>query len=199
MKRNRRIKRNIRRRVLIMCEGKTEKNYFQAIKEDEEYQQALSALNPQVIAAKNPTPKKVIKEAIKRVEKALSEENPYDEVWVVFDHDFHGQRKKAYDEAVENNFGIAFSAIAFEMWFLAHFVRKHKAFQSAGELIKELKRYYLDYQKAKRNDFKNLKKHLNVAFHNSVILRKSADLDAHITDRNPWLDVDQLVRRLTNL
>lgn len=100
MKRSRGKARRARRRILILCEGATEKNYFQAIKEHPEYKQALSAIDPQVVAAKNPTPEQVVREAIQRARKALQENNAYDKVWVVFDHDNHAHRRAAYDEAI---------------------------------------------------------------------------------------------------
>lgn len=185
---------------MIMCEGKTEKNYFQAIKEDVEYQQSLSALNPQVIAAKNPTPEQVVLEALKRRKKEASEGNPYDEVWVVFDHDSHENRKNAYDEALENGIDVIFSAICFEIWFLLHFKYTTRSFPKASNLIQELKRHYPDYEKAKRNDFENLKDDLKTAISNAEKMRNNnPSALMHTTDRNPWVNVDLLVKRLTNL
>ncbi len=81
------------------------------MKEDEDYKQALSAVNPQVIKAKNSTPGQVLKEAIDRAEKAIREGNPYDDVWLVFDHDNHENRKTAFDQAKKEGFTSLFQLL----------------------------------------------------------------------------------------
>lgn len=64
-------KRASRLRILIMCEGETERNYFQAIKEDPDYKKTLSAVNSQIAVAKNSAPEWVVKEAIAKAEQAF--------------------------------------------------------------------------------------------------------------------------------
>jgi hypothetical protein len=146
-----------------MCEGETEKNYFQAMKEDDDFKLILSAVHPYVVAAKNSSPEQVVKEAADRAEKAEKEANAYEKVWLVFDHDNHPNRKTAYNEAQKKKFDVAFSAIAFENWFLLHFVKSAKSFSSAEALIDELRKHYPGYKKARLNDFANLKDKLNKA------------------------------------
>jgi hypothetical protein len=197
MKRHKGRQRKIRQRILILCEGITEKNYFQAIKEDSEYKQALSAIHPKVVAAKNPTPENIVKEAIDRSEKEAQLGNPYDSVWVVFDHDNHTHREKAYAKAKSSSFNIAFSAIAFEYWYLIHFVKTAKAFTNANALKTALKEHYPTYEKAKQNDFAILKPNLSQAIENADWLRNQvSDEEKAITDHNPWTDVDVLVSKM---
>ncbi|MBL7792782.1 MAG: RloB domain-containing protein, partial [Saprospiraceae bacterium] len=181
---------------LIMCEGQTEKNYFQAIKEDEDYKQFLTAIDPQIISAKHPAPEHVVKEAINRAQKANDDGNAYEQVWVVFDHDNHANRRKAYEMATSEGFNIAFSAIAFEIWFLLHFAKTAKAFQNDKQLLIELVKYYPNYHKAKQNDFANLKDKLDLAFENVNWLKKQFPGNNHLTDYNPWTDIDILIRQL---
>lgn len=180
--------------MLILCEGTTEKNYFQAIKEDPEYKQALSAIDPQVVAAKNPTPDQVVREAVQRAEQAEQENNPYEKVWVVFDHDHHAHRKSAYDEALQQNCEVAFSAIAFEIWYLLHFVKTARVFQNGNELIRELRNYYPGYKKARQNDFANLKDRLGSGIENANWLRcQNSEGGKHVAEQGAWTDVDLLV------
>lgn len=187
----------MRARILIMCEGETERNYFQAIKEDSDFKLALSAVNAQVITAKNRSPEQVVAEAVRRKEEEEREGDPYDQIWVVFDHDNHPKRKYAYDEADKLGFSIAFSAIAFETWFLLHFFRSARAFPTADQLIRELRKYYPDYEKAKQNDFFNLKENLDNALENAEWLRQLVlDEFQHPADHNPWTEVDKLVLEL---
>lgn len=190
-------KRVLRRRILILCEGETERNYFQAIKEDDDYKRALSAIDPQIMEANKPAPELIVKEAIAKFNKAKREQNPYDKVWLIFDHDNSPLRREAYDYAKKQAFEIAFSAIAFEKWYLLHFVFTTKAFSSADELIRALKKHYTIYEKAKHNDFANLKDRLQTARENALSLREQRlEEKKHITDCNPWTDVDELVWEL---
>ncbi len=193
-------KRALRLRILIMCEGETERNYFQAIKEDPDYKKTLSAVNPQIAVAKNSAPEWVVKEAITKAEQAFKEGNEYDKVWVVFDHDNSANRQAAYEAAKKELYEIAFSSIAFEKWYLIHFVRSTRSFSNADELIKVLKKYYKDYEKAKQNDFTKLKDKLDTARSNAIWLRAQVfENDSHLTDCNPWTDVDVLVWYLISI
>jgi len=201
MKRDKRKERKARSRILILCEGETEKNYFQAIKEAEEYHQILSALTVKVAVAKHPAAERLVEEAIQLAGKAVNENNVYDQIWVVFDHDHQAHRKKAYDKALAENYSIAFSAIAFEIWYLLHFIKTDKEFENGEALLKELKRHYPSYEKARQNDFANLKHKLVDAKNNSDWLRtriKEVRGNIHVTDYPSWTDVDELVSSLTN-
>ena len=197
MKRTKRGHKTIRRRVLILCEGQTEKNYFQAIKEDPDYKQQLLAVHPQIVVAKSPSPDQVVQEAIARARKAREEGNAYDKVWVVFDHDHHTHRRVAYEMAQSQGFGIAFSAIAFEMWYLLHFTQSARAYESGDALVEALAGHYPGYQKARKNDFAYLKDRLTEALVNANWLKGRVGADGkHTTNCNPWTDVDHLVREL---
>lgn len=193
-------KRSVRPRLLILCEGETERNYFKAMREDEDYKSKMAATDITILTAKSPTPEQIVKEAIKKGKEAKQEKNPYQTIWVVFDHDNHPHRKNAYDNAIKDKIKVAFSAICFETWYLLHFEKSAKPYPNASKLIVTLKKYYPNYQKAKQNDFLNLKPNLSEAMENASWLRKRMeDDDTHITDYNPWTDVDLLMTDLNNL
>ncbi len=184
MKRGKRKERKVKNRILILCEGETEKNYFQAIKEVEENQQILSALTVKVVVAKHPTAEYLVEEAIQLAKKTINEQNPFDQIWVVFDHDNQAHRKKAYDKALAKNYSVAFSAIAFEIWYLLYFIKTAKEFENGEMLLKELKKHYPGYEKAKQNDFTNFKHKLADAEKNSKWLRnqiKEIRGEMHVT------------------
>lgn len=195
-------KRLVKQRLLVLCEGETERNYFKAMREDEDFKSKMAATDITILTAKNPTPEQIIKEAIKREKEAKRENNPYQTVWVVFDHDNHAHRKSAYNEATSHKLGfkVAFSATCFETWYLLHFVKSAKAFTEASKLIVELKKHYPNYQKARQNDFANLKGFLGEAIKNAKWLRsRVSGYGKHITDSNPWTDVDLLIIYLKSL
>ncbi|MDB4286312.1 RloB domain-containing protein [bacterium] len=92
---------------------------------------------------------------------------------------------------------LGFSAISFEMWYLLHFKRSASPFASPEALISILKKYYPGYEKAKQNDFANLKPYLEVAIENSIWVRKHVfDETKHITNHSIWTDIDKLVTEL---
>ena len=107
-----RKQRHIRKRFLIVCEGKqTEPNYFKALTKD------IESINCE-ISGQGKDPNSLVEYAIK--EKA---KNNFDKIWVVFDKDevpnddFNG----AIAEAERNKIECAWSNEAFELWFLYHF------------------------------------------------------------------------------
>lgn len=199
-RRSNRRKRTVKQRILILCEGETERNYFSAMRETPDFKTKMAAVHIDIVAAKNSTPEQIVKEGLKREKEAKRERNPYQKIWLVFDHDHHPHRQTAYDTAMKENFKIAFSAICFENWYLLHFVKSAKAFNDGNKLVTELKKYYPNYQKAKQNDFEYLKHKLKKAMRNAIWQRKQVeDEKQHLTNYNPWTDVDVLIAYLQTL
>lgn len=199
MKRRKSKKRKIRPHILIIVEGETERNYFQAIKNDADYGKSLSSVKVS-INKKGQASKKVAQEIVKMMRKAERDDNPYDKVWWVFDHDNNPNRKEGFDEAKKANIRIAFSAFAFEQWYLLHFVKSARAFSDINSLIKTLQKYFPEYKKAQQNDFKLLKDKLETAYKNTKWLRDNLeDKNLHVTEQNPYTDVDILVQNLIDI
>lgn len=63
------------------------------------------------------------------------EDETFNEVWIVFDHDNHPARKEAFEESEKiingNKISIAFSSIGFEYYLLIHFERVYNAFKTS--------------------------------------------------------------------
>lgn len=197
MRRSKRPPVTLRQRMLILCEGQTERRYFQAIREDADFKHLLTAVQVEVAAARHPAPLQVVREAERRFRESVREANPFDQVWVVFDHDHHPSRRQAYDRAIETGFQVAFSAPAFELWYLLHFVQTTRIFVQPDELIKNLQQYQPNYQKARQNDFAHLKQQLGTALTNAMWLRAQVhDETTHCTDHLTWTNVDLLVKTL---
>jgi hypothetical protein len=101
--------------ILIVCEGEnTEPSYFQQFK--------LSSATIRPVGEGFNTIS-LVKRAIQ-----LSEENPYEQVWCVFDADPKPDNPRqasnfnaAIKLAAKNGFGIAYSNQAFEYWIILHF------------------------------------------------------------------------------
>lgn len=82
---------------------------------------------------------------------------------------------------------------------MLHFSKSAKAYTDAKVLENELKKHYPSYQKAKQNDFENLKDKLDAAIINGAWQRKRIEKGKHVTERNPWTDVDNLIEYLNTL
>ena len=202
MKLNRRKqqKRNLFPKVLIVSEGYTERNYFQFMKEDDDYKPKLSAVNPVLIKAKYSSPIHIVEEALRLKKEALKANDSFQSVWVAFDHENKNDRRKAYDLAQKNDIKVLFSAICFETWYLLHYSKSFKAFLSQGELINELKKVFPNYKKVNQNHFEIFKENLKYGMENAQKLRAlNSFTEEHITNLNPWTNVDELIEYLINI
>ena len=132
-------------RVLILCEGLTEKNYFNAMKEDFRLPKTIGV---EVFQSNKVDCKGVVEEAIKKAKR-----EGFQEIFVVFDHDNQAKRDEAFKLALDKKIKVIFSSICFESWFLFHFKNSTKAFASEEVLEKELKKC-TGMENYEKNDFK---------------------------------------------
>lgn len=106
----------IRKSILIVCEGQTEKLYFESF--------PVLGLKVEAIDLGGQSKNKLVDSTQKILENS---EYKYDEVWCVFDMDFkNGADEYAdFDNAIEkaNNLGykVAYSNDSFELWFYLHY------------------------------------------------------------------------------
>lgn len=106
-------------RFLILCEGQTEKEYFDSFD--------LSTKDVVCINCKGCSKQRLIDECDKRVEKYKQQGKEFDQIWCVFDMDVHkGENEYAeFDNAIisgtKKGYKIAYSNDAFELWFYLHF------------------------------------------------------------------------------
>lgn len=152
--------RNTKHNILIVCEGvNTERLFFQSIKDRisrkvYDIGDVFIKIRPEEIdngkeyeSKHKPTRKKrSIRESKSTFEEipgvppekwvlAAKEElrtGTFEEVWAVFDHDHHPNRKEAFEQAEERINGqcvqIAFTSICFEYYLLLHFEKIYKSF-----------------------------------------------------------------------
>ncbi len=96
-----------RKTFLIVCEGQTEKSYFDKF--------IIPSVNIKAKETGRSTVS-IIKEAIE-----LRKSNEYDQVWCVFDKDDNKDLNNAIKMAQSNGIKVAYSNQAFEYWLLLHF------------------------------------------------------------------------------
>jgi hypothetical protein len=108
--------RPVRESFLILCEGEnTEPLYFNAFRLTTATVRALSVTTGDAMA--------VMQAAIKRRKTENDNGKEYNHYWVVFDRDeTHSDTfNNAIKIAQSNNFQVAYSNQAFELWFLLHY------------------------------------------------------------------------------
>lgn len=187
--------RELKSKVLILCEGLTEKNCFNALKEDLGLPKTISV---NVFQSHKVDCKGVVEEAIKKAKREGVET-----IYVVFDHDNQAKRDEAFKLAANKNIEVIFSSICFEIWYLFHFKNSTKAFASEAELEKELKKC-IGMQNYEKNDFKHysiLKDKSTFAKLNAGKSRLSVidnNYGVEIFNLNPFTNVDELVNYLEN-
>jgi len=118
----------LQEKILIVCEGeKTEPNYFMSINrflppgvvEIDIYGEGENTLSLVDTAISH-------KKRVNRKAKSCPLTRPYDQCWVVFDRDSF--KADAFDNAIykaeANDFNVAYSNEAFELWYLLLYVVK---------------------------------------------------------------------------
>lgn len=190
---------NLKKRVLILCEGETEVNYFRGLKYDEQFKRKLSAIDVSIYQPEDFSPFGLVKAAKEKVNEAKRERNSYEYVWVVFDRDQHPMIPDAFDFARKLKIEIAFSMICFEYWILLHFQQTMRAYTKCDGLISDLKSFYPEYAKA-RNHFEILKDRLQTAITNGKwsVAQNQADLNNGLRpyELSAYTDVHRLVEKL---
>jgi hypothetical protein len=187
--------RTFKSKMLILCEGLTEKNYFNALKEDLGLPKTI-AVN--VFQSNKVDCKGVVEEAIKKAKR-----EGFEEIFVVFDHDNQAKRDEAFKLATDKNITVIFSSICFELWFIFHYKNSTKAFSSEAELEKELKKC-IGMENYEKNNFKHysiLKDKLVTAKSNAEKIRLSVidnNEGVEVFNLNPFTNVDELVIYLEN-
>lgn len=139
----------LNKKILITCEGQTEKLYFESF--------PVLTLNVKAIDLKGQSKTKLVELTEEMYKKQHSDS---DEVWCVFDMDVkRGENEFAdFDNAIKKakhlGFKVAYSNDAFELWFYLHF-NYIDSQQLRGFYYQELSKFFeINYIKdGKKYDF----------------------------------------------
>jgi len=132
--RRRTPRREPRKRLLVLCEGKvTEPGYLRAFRHEHRSQLVEVEVVPEC-----GVPKTLVELAAERKKRAEKEARRsgdpylrYDEVWCVLDIDAHPNLLEAKQQAGDNGLKLAISNPCFELWILLHF-QDQRAHQERG-------------------------------------------------------------------
>jgi hypothetical protein len=169
----------LQKRILILCEGETERIYLDALKNtlSRDIQRNIEI---NIKKAKCSEPANIIKEALTKRKTAKHEMQPYDSIWLVFDDDNRSNIETLFAKAKKENFSIAYNSISIELWFILHFEQTAKAFNSASEAETHLKKYCKQYSKTNTTIFEMLR-----PFYQSQALSNAAWLRSQKNIKNP--------------
>ena len=194
---------SIAKRLLILCEDeKSSKFYFESFKKDEMLRRELASVDIEVIHPKDHSPVGLVTNAIEKKRKAKRERNPFDEIWIVLDKDYHANMDKALNMATDNKINVALSIICFEYWILLHFKKTTKPFAKCDDVINYIKKNHFRGYKKNTNCYVAIKDRIEFAIKNGEWLQKQVknDLDRgkKITELSAFTNVHLLVRKLIN-
>ena len=122
MGRKKRKARELDNKILIVCQGVKEYNYFDKFRVDladvslKKANEESAKILPKHCSE---SPKRVVEYAIK-----ISSGKKYRRIWCVFDKDNFDDFEQALNLAKKNNILCAFSNKDFELWFLMHLKNK---------------------------------------------------------------------------
>lgn len=192
---------NINKRLLIVCEdGKSSKIYFESFKKDEKLKRDLATVSIEVVHPKDHSPVGLVTAAKEKKRKAKRERNPFDEIWIVLDKDYHANIDKAFNMARDNKFRVALSVICFEYWILLHFEQTSRPFNKCDSIIAYIrKKHFSEYLKC--NDvYTDLKSRVMTAIKNGKWIVKQSQNDIYRGykpyELSAYTDVHLLVERL---
>ena len=157
--------------VLIVCEGRTEENYFKGLVNE------LQLNTANVLIPNNTTgssPRNVVDFAVEK----YNQTKDFDHVYCVIDKDNHSQYQQALDFIRRKKLrkGHAIHAITsvpcFEFWILLHYAMTTQSFyrgpgSACRHVIRELKQFIPDYEKASGSLFHMIKDRMDTAIHNA--------------------------------
>jgi hypothetical protein len=184
--------------ILILCEGLTEKLYFEILIDN----MHINAVEIEILGKKGQH-KALIRKCIEERKKYAEEYNIYEddiEVWAVCDHD---NMKIGYQDlfryAQENGINLAFSCPQFETYLLQHFgYQKNR--KSKKELEDDLNNCVLSHcgMKYSKSDLEWLDKMVDETPDKiNEVIENANKFDTHTS--KPFLTVQKLTERLVNL
>jgi len=136
----------------------------------------------------------VVNEAREMEVQAKRDKNPFETIWLFFDHDNQPKLADVFTKIDKWGYFVAYSSICFEHWFLLFFEDNRRAHRNAVEVINYLKqKHWPDYHKTKINHYEYLKDKLPQAKERARFIKQQVDDTLPIYQCNPYFTVNELI------
>ena len=186
-----------KKRILVLCEGKTEKLYLEGLRKTLP-RQIQRDINLDIIKAKQGEPVTAIKELKQKIKKARHEKQAYYENWIVFDDD--KRDIKGIFQQLPTNSQYVYNSISIEFWFLLHSIYTSRQFKDSKAVIVEFEKKFGTYSKTDADLWNKFEHLYDKAKENAVKLRKKhSEAGTQLPDRKPYSNMDMLVDRIKRL
>ena len=195
----RRQQRRVNRRFLVVCEGDTELNYAKALKQTIPRDQQRGIQIEVQRAGHRTSAADLLKFAVRLKRKASQDHNPYDQIWILCDHDHDPNLQDVFTTAHKQGILIGFTCPCIEYWFLLHFRDIRQPFANCEEAYRRLLREWPEYQKTGQNHVQILHDRLPMALERADRLRDQADPELNIWDQNPVSTIQDFIRWMHSL
>lgn len=192
MRKRKSKKLDLRPIIRIYCEGKTEENYFNMLKQ--KYHQSNVSVNSRYSIKV----KSMARSGMALLHDVLEDPklNKQDKIYLVFDHDEHTPQEllECFDQAKKSRYDITilFSNICFEVWILMHFEPVTAAY-TRKQLFAKLsgKKYFNEeYSRNKGQKINILRDRISTAVKNANRISSPSDESTKIIKKDPYTNVN---------
>ena len=194
-RREKKIRKVSKNRILILCEGKTEKIYLEGLRKSFP-RQLQRDISLEIVQAEHSETVTAIKELKIKKQKAKSEKQAYKESWLVFDDD-NRSLNKVFQQLKKEKIKFVYNSISIEYWFLLHYKDNTRQFENANTVIKELEKDFGRFSKTDPELWNKLKPNYKYAKKMAIKLRNKHDVEGNILPNcRPYTNMDELVDEL---
>lgn len=175
--------------ILIVCEGKTEKNYFTSLRDFLK----LTSVKIEIQHSKKTNPMGIYNSTLSDKQR-----NEYDEIYCVFDRDTHND----FDEALKSiekdkKCKAIVSDPCFEFWILLHFTQTNRVFGGESpcttlQNTREFRQNIPNYAKGTYNFQVTIQERLDTATTHAKAINQHNETQR----QSPYTQVVNLVERL---
>ena len=185
-------------RILILCEGKTEKVYLEGLRRSFP-RQLQRDISLEITQAEHSEPVTAIKELKAKIKKAKSEKQPFSEAWLIFDDD-NRNLNAVFQELENKGINYVYNSIAIEFWFLLHYKDNARQFKNANAVIKELEKDFGAFSKTDPELWDKLKANYRTAKKRALKLRNTHNTEGNkLPNCRPYSNMDVLVEHIKSL
>ena len=191
-RKEKKIRKVSKNRILILCEGKTEKVYLEGLRKSFP-RQLQRDISLEIVQAEHSETITAIKELTNKIKKAKLEKQAFKESWLIFDDD-NRALNPIFQQLKKEEIKFVYNSISLEYWFLLHYKDTTRQFENADVVIKELEKDFGAFSKTDPELWNKLKPNYEIAEERAIKLRKKHHSSGNtLPSCKPYTNMDELV------